>query len=123
MTVTEIARNHFKVFASPEEWISNSCKKSDVSEKGNFEIERCLNTHRNTTENTVYYVLFLIIFSFISPNQLAAWVWIFTFPIARLGYTYCYFNGHDNIRGIFMSFTLLSVYGMAIYLAFSFLFK
>lgn len=122
MTVTEITRNRFKIYASPEEWASNGHKKSDVSEKGIFEIERCLNTHRNTTENIVYHILFLVIFSSVSPSQIAAWGWILVFPISRIGYTYCYFNGLDIVRGIFMSFTLLSVYGMASYLALSFLF-
>lgn len=123
MTVTELIRNRFKIFASPEEWVSSGHKKSDISEKGSFEIERCLNTHRNTTENAVYYVFLLVIFSFISPNQVAAWVWILMFPIARLGYTYSYFSGNDNIRGVFMSLSLLSVYGMASYLMFGFLFN
>lgn len=123
MTVTEITRNRFKIFASPEEWVSNGHKKSDISEKGVFEIERCLNTHRNTTENIVYYILLLVIFSFVSPSQLAIWSWILVFPISRIGYTYSYFNGLDNIRGLFMSLTLLSIYGMASYLALSFLFN
>jgi len=122
MTVTELTRNKYKIFASPEEWIANGYKKSDVSDKGSFEIERCLNTHRNTTENIVYYILFIFIFSFVSPSQWAAWAWIIIFPISRLGYTYCYFTGQDNVRGIFMSLTLLSVYGMASYLALSFIF-
>lgn len=121
MTVTELTRNRYKIFASPEEWISNGYKKSDVSDKGSFEIERCLNTHRNTTENIVYYIFLIFVFSFISPNQFAAWIWVCLFPISRLGYTYCYFTGKDDIRGIFMSLTLLSVYGLASYSALSFL--
>jgi uncharacterized membrane protein YecN with MAPEG domain len=122
MTVTELTRNRYKIFASPEEWISSGHKKLDVTEKGSFEIERCLNTHRNTTENVVYYILFLFVFSFVSPNQLAAWAWVLVFPLSRLGYTYSYLTGNDNTRGIFMSLTLLSVYGIASYLAFSFIF-
>jgi hypothetical protein len=121
MTVTELTRNRFKIFSSPEEWSSSEYNKSDISEKGNFEIERCLNTHRNTTENVVYYVLFSVIFSFVSPNQITAWVWLLMFPISRLGYTYSYFTGNDNVRGVFMSLTLLSMYGMASYLVFGFL--
>jgi uncharacterized membrane protein YecN with MAPEG domain len=117
MTVTELTRHRYKVFASPEEWLTKGCKKTDVSEEGNFEIERCLNTHRNTTENIVYYILFIFIFAFASPSQTAAWVWILIFPFSRLAYTYSYFTGNDNLRGVFMSLTLLSVYGMASYLA------
>lgn len=121
MTVTELTRNRFKIFASPEEWVSSGHRKIDVSEKGNFEIERCLNTHRNTTENVVYYILLLAVFSLVSPSQSAAWAWILVFPISRLGYTYSYFTGNDNTRGIFMSLSLLSIYGMAAYMAFGFL--
>lgn len=117
MTVTELTRNRFKIFASPEEWISSGYKKIDITEKGSFEIERCLNTHRNTTENVIYYILLLLVFVLVSPNQFAAWTWIILFPIARLGYTYSYFTGNDNVRGVFMSFTLISIYGMATYLA------
>ncbi|WP_417445546.1 MAPEG family protein [Kangiella sp.] len=123
MTVTELTRNRYKIFASPEEWTSSGYKKLDVTEKGSFEIDRCLNTHRNTTENIVYYILFLFVFSFVSPSQIAAWVWVLVFPISRLGYTYSYFTGSDNARGIFMSLSLLSVYGIASYLAFGFMFK
>ncbi|MEW6992594.1 MAPEG family protein [Colwelliaceae bacterium 6441] len=123
MTVTELTRNRYKIFASPEEWLSNGCKKQDVTDKGSFEIERCLNTHRNTTENSIYYVLFVFVFSFVTPSQLAAWAWILVFPISRLGYTYSYLTGKDNIRGVFMSLTLLSVYGIASYLALGFLFR
>jgi uncharacterized membrane protein YecN with MAPEG domain len=119
--VTELTRHRYKVFASPEEWLTKGCKKTDVSEEGNFEIERCLNTHRNTTENIVYYILFVFIFAFASPSQTAAWVWILIFPFSRLAYTYSYFTGNDNLRGVFMSLTLLSVYGMASYLAFGLL--
>lgn len=106
MTVTELTRNRFKIFASPEEWIKSGYKKADISEIGTFEIDRCLNTHRNTTENTLYYILLAVVFIFVSPNIIVVYVWLLLFPIARLGYTYCYFSGRDNIRGVFMSLTL-----------------
>jgi uncharacterized membrane protein YecN with MAPEG domain len=117
MTVTELTRNRHKVFATPEEWIASGRLKSDITKKAEFEIERCLNTHRNTTENVVYYILLLFVFSLVSPNPIAAWVWILMFPISRVGYSYSYFSGKDNSRGVFMSLSLLSMYGMASYLA------
>ncbi len=123
MTATELTRNRFKIFASPEEQVSNDISESGITEKGRSEIERHLNTHRNTTENIVYYIFLALIFILVSPSQLAAWVWILAFPLARLGYTYSYFMGNDSVRGIFMSLTLLSVYGISGYLAFGFLFK
>ncbi len=123
MTVTELTRNRFKIYASPEEWVSSGLNRSEITEQGSFEIDRCLNTHRNTTENVVYYILLVFVFSFASPSQLAVWAWVLTFPLARIGYTYSYFTGRDNTRGIFMTLTLLSLYGMAGYLAASLILK
>lgn len=123
MTVTELTRNRFNIFASPEERITSGHTKAQTTEKGQAEIERCLNTHRNTTENVVYYMLLVFVFSLVSPNSLSAWVWILMFPIARLGYTFSYFIGNDNTRGVFMSLSLLSVYAMASYLAMAFVIK
>ncbi|WP_373565913.1 MAPEG family protein [Microbulbifer okhotskensis] len=126
MTATEITRNRFKIFASPEERLSSGrerSERSESSEEGVFEVERCLNTHRNTTENIVYYIFLVMVFSLSSPSQFTAWLWILMFPIARLGYTYSYFSGNDNVRGVFMSLTLMSIYGMTNYLVFSFLLR
>jgi len=116
MTATELTRHRFKIFASPEEWKDSGLRKENITDEGQFEIERHLNTHRNTTENIVYYIFLAGILSFVSPNTLIASIWLLMFPISRLGYTYCYFSGKDDIRGIFMSLTLLSVYGLSSYL-------
>lgn len=119
MTATELTRAKFKMYATPEEWAASEINKEDAPELGILEIERHHNTHRNTTENSVYYVLLALIFIVVSPSSIAAQTWIISFPIARLGYTYSYLSGKDNARGIFMSFGLLSIYGMASYLAIS----
>lgn len=116
MTATELTRAQFKIFASPEEWIASKMNRKDISEAGVYELERHHNTHRNTTENTLYYVLLSLIFVLISPPTIAVQVWLIGFPIARLGYTYSYLKGHDNFRGVFMSLCLLSIFGMASYL-------
>lgn len=116
MTATELTRFRFNIFASPEEWKSSGKSKTSISEASQFEIDRHLNTHRNTTENLVYYLFLAMIFSFTSPEFLSASMWLLMFPLARLGYTYCYFRGKDNLRGIFMSLALLSIYGLVSYL-------
>jgi uncharacterized MAPEG superfamily protein len=123
MTATELTRHRYKIFSSPEEWKLSGKRKSEVTDEGAFEIERHLNTHRNTTENVVYYIFLAVLFSLVSPSQLAARSWILMFPLARLGYTYSYLAGNDNLRGVFMSLALLSVYGMSSYLALSLLLK
>ena len=116
MTATELTRVQFKIFATPEEWVASGTNRKDVSEEGLYELERHHNTHRNTTENTIYYVLLSLIFVLISPTTIAAQVWLIGFPVARLGYTYSYLKGNDNYRGVFMSLCLLSIFGMASYL-------
>ncbi len=83
------------------------------------ELERRHNTHRNTTENTIYFILLALVFVFVSPTTVAAQAWIIGFAIARLGYTYSYLAGKDNVRGLFMSLSLLSKYGIVSYLAMS----
>jgi uncharacterized MAPEG superfamily protein len=116
MISTSLVRDRHNVCSTPEEWAASGLNKEDISDEGWRELERCHNTHRNTTENTVYFMFLAVLFTFASGSTLATQVWITTFPIARLGYTYSYLSGKDNLRGLFMSLSLLSVYGMASYL-------
>ena len=73
------------------------------------ELERRHNTHRNTTENTIYFTLLALVFVLVSPTTVAAQAWIVGFAVARLGYTYSYLAGKDDVRGLFMSLSLLAV--------------
>jgi uncharacterized MAPEG superfamily protein len=113
MTATELTRLRYRLYATPEEWRNSGRDKQQASSKGLEELERIHNAHRNTTENTVYFVLLGTLFVMFSPTVLAASVWLSIFAFARLGYTYSYLKGLDNIRGIFMSLGLLSLFGMA----------
>lgn len=117
MTATELTRLKYNMYATPEEWDENGVKREQVSQQGWSELERHHNAHRNATENVVYFVFLAFVMSLISPTLLAAQVWMIVFAVARLGYTYCYLNGMSGARGIFMSFSLLSIYGLASYLA------
>lgn len=119
MTSTELTRLKFTMYATPEEWSENKAEPKQVSPEGWSELERRHNAHRNATENTVYFVFMALLTSVISPTLLAAQVWIIGFAVARLGYTYCYLKGLSGARGIFMSLTLLGLYGLASYLAIS----
>ena len=116
MTTTELTRLDFNMHATPEEWAANQLSEESASAEGVRELQRHHNAHRNTTENTVYFVFLALIFSAVSPTPAAAWAWIVGFPLARLGYTYCYLKGHTNGRGLFMSLSLLAMYGIASYL-------
>ncbi len=119
MTTTELTRLRFNMFATPEEWAASKFSRQEASQTGLEELERRHNAHRNTTENVVYFVILALLLAMASPTTLAAYVWIIGFAAARLGYTFSYLVGNDDIRGLFMSLSLISVYGMASYMAIS----
>lgn len=119
MTTTEIIRVRFKIYATPEERKASEIKRIETSKEGKDELSRRHNAHRNATENTLYFILLSFIFVIVSPAVLAVQAWIIGYAVARLGYTYSYLAGHDNVRGLFMSLSLLSLYGMTSYLVLS----
>nr|NIO40053.1 MAPEG family protein [Burkholderiales bacterium] len=90
MTSTELTRVEYDMHATPEEWMAHALSEEDASAEGVRELDRRHGAHRNTTENVVYFVFLALIFAFVSPAPTAALAWIVGFPIARLGYTYCY---------------------------------
>jgi len=112
MTSTELVRVRFKMYSTPEEWTASATNEKDTPELGVRELKRRHDTHHNTTENVVYFVLLSLIFTISSPTVIAAQVWIIGFAIARLGYTYSFITGKDNIRGLFMTLGLLAMYGL-----------
>lgn len=118
MTATEITRIKYNMYATPEEWAANDRKKEDAVPEGLTELERVHNTHRNTTENMVYFVALSLGLLFL-PKALGIDIWLLGFALARLGYTYSYLYGKDGARGLFMTLSLLSMYGMAGYLVIS----
>ncbi len=119
MTTTELTRVKFNLYATPEEWAASGISREDASVEGLRELERRHNAHRNTTENVVYFIILALVFVIVSPPTIATQVWIIGFAVARLGYTYSYLAGRDFVRGLFMSLSLLAMYGMASYLAIS----
>ena len=119
MTATELTRARFKMHSTPEEWAASGTNREDASKEGISELERHHSTHQNTTENVVYFALLALIFAFSSPPTIVATVWLVGFAVARLGYTYSYLYGKDNPRGLFMSLSLLAMYGLTSYLVIS----
>jgi len=116
MTATELTRSRYGLHATPEEWAAAKADRSLAPAEGQVEVERCQNAHRNTTENTVYFVFLAVLMALGSPAYPAVIAWIGGYGLARLGYTYCYLSGRSALRGLFMSLGLLSLYGMASYL-------
>jgi uncharacterized MAPEG superfamily protein len=119
MTSTELTRLKYDMHATPEEWAASKHNKSDVSSKGLQELERRHNAHGNATENTVYFALLAVLIVVVSPVEIMAQVWLFGFAIGRLGHTFSYLSGRDGLRGIFMSLSLVSLFGLASYLLIS----
>lgn len=119
MTATELTRGRFKMHATPEEWAASGTSSQDAPPAGIRELERHHNAHRNTTENTVCFVLLAVVFALTSPSAAAALAWNIGFAVARLGYTYSYLRGRDGARGLFMTLGLLAMYGIASHLALS----
>ncbi len=119
MTATELTRVRFKMYSTPEEWAASGTNSEDAPEEGLRELKRHHDTHLNTTENIVYYILLSLAFVFASPPNIAAQVWLVGFAAARLGYTYSFLSGKDNARGLFMTLSLLAMLGMGSYLVLS----
>jgi hypothetical protein len=115
MIATELVRVRYRMYATPEEWSESVTSRKDSPEVGVIELERVHNVHRNTTENVVYFILLSSIYVFSSPTELGALFWLLSFSGARLGYTYSYLTGKDDLRGLFMTLTLLAMYGLASY--------
>ena len=105
--------------STPEEWAASGTKSEDAPKEGTRELKRHHDTHLNTTENIVYYILLALLFVFASPPDIAAQIWLVGFAVARLGYTYSFLSGKDNARGLFMTLSLLPMFGMASYLVIS----
>jgi uncharacterized membrane protein YecN with MAPEG domain len=116
MTSTELTRLKYNIRATPEEWTASGLSKADVTNTGFAELERRHNAHRNATENTTLFVLLAVAFSLASPSPLAAGVWLIGFALGRLGHTFTFLAGMSGARGLFMSISLLSLYGLAGYL-------
>jgi len=119
MTSTELTRLNYDMHATPEEWAASGHLQSDVSAEGARELERRHNAHRNATENTVHFAFLALLVGGVSPVTLAAQVWTIGFAVGRLGHSFCYLTGRDGARGAFMSVSLISLYGLASYLAIS----
>ncbi len=120
MTTTELVRTRYGLHATPEEWVASDDDPDKASGLGIQELARNHNTHRNATENTVIFAVLAPLFIMCSPSAIAAAFWLVGFGIGRLGHTYGFLKGREGIRGLFMTVNLLSLYGMASYLAVSF---
>lgn len=119
MTSTELTRLKFGMHATPEEWEASGSSPGEASINGVRELEKRHNAHRNATENTVYFVFAILLMGMVTPTVIALQVWTAVFVIGRLGHTYSYLYGKGGLRGLFMSMSLLALYGSVSYLVVS----
>ncbi len=115
MTSTEFARARFRLFATPEEWKKSGEDPRRASEEGLRELARRHHAHRNTTENVVYFCLVSALLLLSSAPDSVAGVWMILFASSRLGYTYGYLSAQTGVRGLFMSLSLIALYGAGSY--------
>lgn len=116
MTVTEIVRTRHRIHATVEEYQASGDHRDQVNQEGWLALERCHGTHRNCTENTVYFACLSTLFLFTNPGLVASCLWLGSFGLARLGHAFGYLRGRTGIRGLFMTLSLLSIYGLSVYL-------
>jgi uncharacterized MAPEG superfamily protein len=121
MTSTELTRGRYRMHATPEAWAASEDTPEGVSQAGLVEVQRRYNAHRNTTENVVYFAFLALLLAFTSPSINAVYAWVIGFAIARIAYTAAYLAGSDAMRGLCMSASLISLYGMASYVLMSIL--
>ena len=119
MTSTELVRVRYGLRATPEDGNQAEDSPIEPSREALQALERRHSAHRNTTENIVYFALLVGVFILISPPTLCAQIWIIGFALSRLGHTYSYLAGNSDLRGIFMTLSLVAMYGMTSYIALS----
>ncbi len=115
MTVTELTRVRYQIQTTPEEWSESALSRDDIPQEGWDELARARNAHRNCTENSVYLVMLGVPLLLCSANDVVS-IWLLEFALGRLGHTYAYLNKSDVLRGLFMTISLLAMYGIATYL-------
>lgn len=117
MTSTELTRLKHGLQATPEEWAKAGKSEADADSMAVREVKRHHDAHNNASENTLYFVILAPLVMLISPTESVAFIWFIGFAIGRLGHAYSYLTGKDGLRGIFMSVSLVSLFGLASYLA------
>lgn len=119
MTTTELTRLKYGLHATPEEWEESGIRREDAPDEAWRELERRHAAHRNVTENTVYFVFLAGLFSLTTPSAILAYLWLPGFALARLGHSYCFLVGRDGWRGVFMSISLVTMFGLLTHLGIS----
>ena len=119
MTKTELTRIDYGIATAPEDATETRVLLDQASQDAKVALARAHRTHQNATENTVYFSLMVPLFLMSSPSGLAVWLWLIGFSLGRLGHSMGYLMARTALRGLAMSVSLISLYGMATYLLLS----
>lgn len=112
ITATELARLRHGIYVVPEEIPSEKKAAYAPSAEGQADVARCHNIHRNTTENVVYFFPLAIAVWIAAPQLTESAIWMVTFAVARLGYTFSYLRANTALRSVCMTANLLAVFGL-----------
>ena len=77
-------------------------------------VARVLRAHRNTTDNTVPFILLALVFIQMRPDPLEAQILLGSFTVARILYTICYLGQIQPWRTIFYGLGLLATVALII---------
>ena len=111
MTHTEVTRSRYGLFATPEE----AAQGGQNAPGDQTELTRSHAAHRNLTENTTLFAILMPIYLLLSPPETLAAIWLLGYGFSRLGHTYFFLSGNANWRGVFMTTSLVALYGLAFY--------
>lgn len=102
-------RNTVKKTLNPED---AKAFGSNLVQEEPAEIARVLRAHRNTTDNTVPFLLLGAVFVALGPSALEAQIFFYGFTAIRLLYSFCYLKGIQPFRTISYGLGVLLTLGM-----------
>lgn len=106
-------RGKSKTTPNPED-ARTVVKGAEVVAQDPESVARVLRAHRNTTDNTVPFILLALVFIQLRPDPLEAQILLGSFTVARILYTICYLGQIQPWRTIFYGLGLLATVALII---------
>lgn len=85
---------------------------STLVEEEPADIARILRVHRNTTDNSVPFLLLGLLLVQLGPSPLEAQIFFYGFAAVRVLYSFCYLKGIQPFRTIFYGLGVLLTLGL-----------
>lgn len=106
-------RGKTKTTPNPED-ARTVVKGSAVVAQDPDSVARVLRAHRNTTDNTLPFLLLALVFVQMRPDPLETQILLGTFTAARLAYTVCYLGQIQPWRTIFYGVGVLATLALVV---------